>query len=483
LDVEVCAGVRLPRALVIPDWERPFFGRVECLLIAIFALSLYGEAFPYGVPLVLPITVIGFVWFALIKRTLSVPINLGFALFVICFCLYLLGVIRTARVYEHNSRDLRNAVCVLLVSVLLFSRKALPEFRSFRDGAQLIGAVAGTTLAIIGLYKFHLMVNGQKIHLLFVKGYPYPWGTSLIDDYNFYALAILCGAISCLFYLFRCSSITAKVMCIVGLCLNVISLSLSGSRRGWVTEILLLVAVLICLIRWLARGLGRFHLSSQVFSPGFKTVAAVVIVAVIGPIFMRYQPAFLDSRRGTSRSALESLQFRFGTLRDPEKSFGERTDRWEYSTQLLNHASPFELLFGQGFDYLRLFVVSFDTKNKDNSADATLEDYPHNPLISAALYSGVVGSSAVLFFILIALFRYVKHRKTDTYFLALYFASLWFILPSYNSIFSGKCLGFLLLIPWSMQQTKHSTVRTATSGDLVHSQNVNLKAAAFQTRF
>ncbi|MBV8552862.1 MAG: O-antigen ligase family protein [Acidobacteriaceae bacterium] len=395
--------------------------------------------------------VCGFAWFAFINRRLSLPLNLGFVLLQLCFAFYLLGIIHTSHIYETNTRDLRNGLCVLLTSILLFCERTPLDFLLFRDKAQMTGALAGTLLAVIGLYKFHLMASGQMLQLLWVDGYKYPWGTSLTVDYNFYAFAILCGAISCLFCFSKVSSIIAKVMYGAGFVLNIMSLSLSGSRRGWVTETVLLMAVLFILFRWIFLSLlcsrGGVFLSQQ----RLKALTAIVLLAAAGPILMeKYLAWFAENNHTDFESEKKDLQFRFSTLSDPSESFGPRISRWEFAAQLLDHASPVELVFGQGFGYLDLFANSLNITRKHTEAATWPEDYPHNPVISAALYSGVIGGVIVLSFILLALFRYVKQRHIDVYFGILYFASLWFILPAYNSLFSGKFFGILMLIPWGM---------------------------------
>lgn len=450
------------RGNVIPYCGR-YFDRVEFLVVLILALSLYGEAYPYGVPLVFPVTVIGFLWFGVIKRSLSLPVNAGFVLLVLCFSLYLVAVIRTSHLYDENRRDVRNAVTLILFSTLLFSLRELREFQSFRDKTQSLGAGLGTALAILGLYKFHLMVNGQIIPSLWAQGYVYPWGTSLIVDYNFYAFAMLCGAVSCFFCVLRFSSIVIKVICAIGFSLNLISLSLSGSRRGWVTEMLLLVALLFLFITWLSVHLLRLGTSMPPPLKIFKIMAVIVLMCTLGPILVnRYQPELMASKDGRLQSELEDLEGRLTTLSDPTESFGPRTSRWEYASQLLDQAPAFKLLFGQGFDYLQVFANVFNVSGQDPESSSR-EDYPHNPVISAALYSGIVGSFVVVLLISLALFRFIRQWRSDKYFLTLYFASLWFILPAYDTIFSGKLLGFLLLIPWSVPQAQGARVSASSS--------------------
>jgi O-antigen ligase len=135
------------------------------------------------------------------------------------------------------------------------------------------------------------------------------------------------------------------------------------------------------------------------------------------------------------------------TLGNPTESFSGRSSRWSFAMDLLDDASTGQLLFGEGFDYLSRYAVEFH--------NATPEDYPHNPIISAAIFSGVIGCIPVLLLIVLASAQYIKRSRTDLYFAALFLASMFFVIPSYNSIFSGKLFGILLLIPWSLPELTH----------------------------
>ena len=445
--------MRLSNVRIVPEWLRSL-ERIELLLAGIITLSIYGDAFPYRTPIVFPLIVLAFGWVALVQRRLVVPMNAGFAFTVVCIAFYLIGMLETSYVYRLNLRDLRNAASLLLLSPLLFSLRNVKSFQNFCARAQVLGAVTGVILAIVGLYKYNLMAQDKKITFFLFEGRQYPWGTSLIVDYNFYAYAMLAGAISCLFCLHRFPSFSAKALSLFGMILTIASMSLSGSRRGWITEALFLAVLAGLILRWLGLALWRAVRSALDSKISIKSVAVLLTVGLITPLVVKkINPSFLDSDRKDFQVQSKSLFNRFNGLSDPAGGFEGRSDRWVFASHLLDDAPPVKLFFGQGFDYLHTYAVEFPGD--------TPEDYPHNPIISAALFSGIIGGVVVCLFLGLASWRYITCRRTDVYFASLYLASLFFVIPSYNSIFSGKFFGILLLIPWSIpapaKRASHAT--------------------------
>jgi hypothetical protein len=419
------------------------FVQVEYLLALTVCLCVYGDAFPYGIPLVLPMIITGLVWFAFVRRRLRFPTNTGYLLFILCFAFYLVGILNTSHLYALNVRDLRNGLAVLILGPLLYSVRESITFERFRNKSQSFGALAASALAVVGLYKFHTTVQGRVIKLFSIQGREYPWGTSLITDYNFYAFAMLAGAISCLFCMLRCSSLLGKTILFLGFAVTLGSMSLSGSRRGWVIEVLLIAVLFGHLVYRMiikfVRHVGRVS-STRV---DLTLVLATLTVAMVAPFLIeRFQAAFRNEPVQRLQNQIQKLEARLNTLSDPAKSFSGRSGRWTFTLDLLDETSAVQLLFGRGFDYLPMYAVEFH--------NSTPEDDPHNPILSALLFSGVVGCVPVCLLILLAAIQYLKRTTTDLYFASLYAACLFFVIPSYNSIFSGKFFGVLLLLPWSI---------------------------------
>ena len=344
----------LARSPVIPRWLWSF-EQLELILAVIVTLSLYGDAFPYRTPIVFPLTLLGFGWVGLVQRKLTVPSNAGFAFTVACVVFYLIGILETSYVYNLNLRDLRNVASLLLLSPMLCSLRDRRQFQTFCKYTVVLGAFAGSVLAIIGLYKYNLMAEGREIKFLFFAGRQYPWGTSLIVDYNFYAFAMLAGAVSCCFALCRFASFGAKALSLCGVVLTLTSMSLSGSRRGWVTEALFLVIGVGLTLRWIGLNLWRSLHRALDAKVSFQSIVLLFTVAILfGAALRRLHPAFLDSNRAEFQVQSKSLQGRLDGLTQPGASFEGRSDRWVFASHLLRMLRLCSCCSGRGSIYLHM---------------------------------------------------------------------------------------------------------------------------------
>ncbi|MGC9375503.1 MAG: O-antigen ligase family protein [Bacteroidales bacterium] len=118
---------------------------------------------------------------------------------------------------------------------------------------------------------------------------------------------------------------------------------------------------------------------------------------------------------------------------------------WRFAWFYFNDFSLQEKLFGRGFEYLKVYHYVFD--NEGVNSDGI--DYPHNPIISAVLYSGIVGAVFYVLFLLQVFYRYWKLRKRITLFAILYLLAFAFTFFSGNSHFSVPAFLILSLIPYA----------------------------------
>jgi hypothetical protein len=413
-------------------------------LAIVFSVAIYSDAFPYRYPVFLPLVCLVFGWFGLVRKRSVIPLNGGLAMFVGCLLFYLLGILHDSQLYKENVKDLLNAAGVLLLAPLLFSLRGKCEFLLFKNATLTINSFMGTWIAVTSLVKYRLLGQGIQVETFWIEGYPYPWGSSLVIDYNFFAFAMLVSAISSLYCFRRSSALLGKLWYLASFVVSAVAMALAGSRRGWVTEVLFLVVVL-CVGVTSSAFLLRIRDKSKIKRSTFNSVLSIVTLAIVSlTVAARYQPELLSEERGF-REQVEGFRERFESFSDPDMGFGQRTNRWRFAVELLGDSSSMELFFGQGFGYLHRYANAFQMV-------ATREDYPHNPVLSATLYSGLVGGLCVASFLIIAVAKYYKHRKTDTYFFSLYFASLWYVLPSFHSFISGKFFVMFLLIPWLLQK-------------------------------
>lgn len=120
----------------------------------------------------------------------------------------------------------------------------------------------------------------------------------------------------------------------------------------------------------------------------------------------------------------------------------ERTERWKYALELWKTEYRWhEKLFGGGFDYLRKFGKKF-YPNQERI------DYPHNPIISAFLYSGLIGGLFYIYFLILSFCYYWKYRKHHVLFFILYVIMFVFVFISSDSHFNVPIFAVLSLVPF-----------------------------------
>ena len=119
-----------------------------------------------------------------------------------------------------------------------------------------------------------------------------------------------------------------------------------------------------------------------------------------------------------------------------------RSDRWRYALELWQTKYNIkQKIFGHGFDYLEWYGEKF-------LGDPKCYDFPHNPIISSFLYSGIVGGVVYICFLVVGLWLYWKRRKELGIFFIMYLCCMFFCMFSGSSHFSFPLFAFLSLLPF-----------------------------------
>lgn len=124
-----------------------------------------------------------------------------------------------------------------------------------------------------------------------------------------------------------------------------------------------------------------------------------------------------------------------------QKLLAERVERWKYACELWMGYAWYNKLLGDGFDYLDQFGQKFYPGEEK-------ADYPHNPMISSFLYSGIIGGLFYLYFLTLSIWHYWKYRKHHMLFLIIYAIYFIFILISGDNHFSVPVFAMLSLVPF-----------------------------------
>lgn len=120
----------------------------------------------------------------------------------------------------------------------------------------------------------------------------------------------------------------------------------------------------------------------------------------------------------------------------------ERIKRWKYAWQLWSgEYSGINKIFGGGFEYLELYGNKF-------YPDKNRIDYPHNPILSAFLYSGLIGGFFYLYFLVLSFKYYWRYRKHIELFFILFLITFVFVFISSDSHFNVPIFAVLSLVPF-----------------------------------
>ena len=119
-----------------------------------------------------------------------------------------------------------------------------------------------------------------------------------------------------------------------------------------------------------------------------------------------------------------------------------RTDRWRYALELWQtRYDTKQKIFGQGFKYLEWYGERF-------WGNPNRHDFPHNPIISSFLYSGIIGGIVYIIFLIISLWLFWKRRKELGIFFIMYLCCMFFCMFSGSSHFSFPLFEFLTFLPF-----------------------------------
>lgn len=181
-------------------------------------------------------------------------------------------------------------------------------------------------------------------------------------------------------------------------------------------------------------------------------------VSVFDNLFSKINENFSLNESSVNQDSILSDSF---VIEDDQIFFGSRTERWRYAWYLYkNEYNWHQILFGNGFDY----VIKFNYKFYDGER----MDYPHNPFISALLYSGLIGLIAYIWFVALVFWYYIKYIKYHLPFFICYLAIFYFTFFSANTHFSVPVLSIFSIIPFITRYIVNQT----HSKDEIFDQNI-----------
>jgi hypothetical protein len=272
--------------------------------------------------------------------------------------------------------------------------------------------------ATIGLIKYYNILH-DNYFLSYYYEKKLIIGSSLNSDYNIYTFGLLLGVL----YSFELSkyfkTILSKSILYFGNLLMLLSIFLSGSRRG-----IILFFVIIFL--------GIFYKRIKDLNFQYEIIRFLKFPIFFISIIVIFSEKFIYFLENTN--LIDKSISRIFTVLDQLSGENERTIRFTWALNDFKNSSLFEQFFGQGFSYLREMGLKFNVN----------EDYPHNFLLSTLLYGGIFGIIFVVLNIFYLLqFTFKKNNKI-IYFTLLFL--IFFGLSSSNSLFSYKIFPILIFL-------------------------------------
>src|SRR5690606_22242453 len=197
-----------------------------------------------------------------------------------------------------------------------------------------------------------------------------------VGDYNYYAYGLIMSIMTIPLIREMHRGFFYRVLTAFAFVLFSFNIFFSSSRRG---VIILSVYLLIITFRFLWQ--RRDTVNKKLNFLGS------LLIGVVGVFLVLYYVRNFLTAFDTSQD-LNNLLGRIETTGDSESLTSSRFYRIEESIRIIEGYSPLQFLFGNGFDYIQEL----------GNITGTGEDYPHNFVMSAALYGGIVGMVFTCFF-------------------------------------------------------------------------------------
>lgn len=408
-----------------------YLRKSENSVAILLALTMLSLCFPYGFPLVSPLTAI-FVAINLVHKDIKLRINVGFILFFICAVFYMLGMtMNGGTIYNLNKTDMTN-IATLFLFWLLLSNLKKEDYPKLLHNFAKITVFISFIVSLISLYKFALLLNRITIPFFYI-GDSYRNGTSLVNDYNMFSLGMFSGLVMTIYLLNKAKKTSHLIYYLIAFATIFSSIIFSGSRRGWVIAVVILIFLLFRGFKYLIT--HRFETNVvRFFKISFAASFILVFVILISVLFN----VDIDIQNSPQ---VRILQDRFSTLQLDQVDdifSSSRTRRWDHAEQMFGEYNPLQMVIGNGFSYIPEFGAEFTISNP--------ESYPHSPIHSALLYSGLLGVLGIIFLVLWTFYKSLRHYSLfNIYLPLLLFINCVFIAISSNSIFSITSLLTLFL--------------------------------------
>ena len=295
---------------------------------------------------------------------IKVNSKLLFLYFLSCI-IYIYRHLLEMEFYKHSTNESFNILWWSIFGVLLLVqiKESTVNRELFFNYVKQIVFFGCLIASILGILKYINILAGNFVDSYFYEGVLMT-GSSLSPDYNVFSLGLSIGVLLSIGTVREISKKYSKVLYISAVILILISILLSGSRRG----ILMSAYIIVCL--------GN---ANSIMNARKQTTLIFILIIPITVLILVNNYWNNISEYLTSTDILDQSIARILTLKEEFYGENERTVRFSWSIDYYFERSRLEQIFGSGFRYLKLMGANI-------SGD--IEDNPHNYLLSALLYGG-----------------------------------------------------------------------------------------------
>lgn len=403
-----------------PTYQVPF----------LITIALIGMSFPYGFPL---FSFVGFLFLCInfFQGKVYFKINAYIGLYFASVIAYVLGIIFSNEIkYSLIKNDLTNIISFAIIYIV-FSGIQKNDYNKIINILSTMVIKSGFVLSLISIYKYYMLLKNVKIGF-FQIGSLYPWGTSLVVDYNMFSYSLIISLVLLLFAFNNNRSARRAIINSIMLFTISFSILFSGSRRGLAVFIIIWIYLLITKSY---KTIKKGTLSRRINNTKIGIIIGLLIIIIFG-LYLFSDNSLLKTYE------FDKIIYRANTIKisQLEKSFAPRISRWAYALDIADQSGYKGIIMGTGFDY----IANFTNKYSNN---INIENHPHMPLLSSLLYSGIIGFLITITTYLAPIFLMIKRRKHyGRELLSIYIISLLFFSVSSNSVFSVKMLSILQIL-------------------------------------
>jgi len=334
---------------------------------------------------------------------------------------YLVGIAITGKFYIYNYKDLGELLIALVFLffyfILIHRRQRQESFYIIYRKILLFFGVSSLIIAVFGLLNFYL----ELYYTPLISNTPF--GTAINNNKNFYALFSFLGIISYVPLMNRKQSFRNSFAIQIGILVLVFNTILSFSYEAIVILGILLLALVAFQVVTLF-GSKRYRILAS--NSRLLLLASIMLLGVY----------FVSNTSVESSSRILKYVRAYNYNVDKFNTDAFSIERLDYALRLYDKQPFINKIFGGGFHYYEAFGQKYI------GTEGALA-YANNPIVSALLYSGVLGALFTLLFFIISIYYGISYLRTYPSFSLMLFTVLLFTFFSVSTIFNGPIFLFI----------------------------------------